>query len=227
VRFVFAFAFALIPLAIVLAFAACTVSANVGELDPSASGDGGDASNNNNIIDGAGGGDDDHASTPSDGNTNADVTSPITIDAGCGVTFAQAASASFIDIQIINGAIPDPQGGTIVQGMYALTTMRVYFTGNQSGTMQIKETINIRGSSSDGTFDVLTEAQNPSGSFTAYPLHGETITFSVQGMTPEVLTAHECPTKDQNNQNRFEAQGNTLTLFDDMNQIERIYQRVP
>lgn len=203
---------------------ACTVGANVGDLGGTAadgataeggtSADAGDAATP--------GGDD--GSSSSDG-SKLDTNAP-PIDAGCGVTFGHAATAAWIDVQIINGPTPNLSGGTIVQGTYALTAMRVYF-GGQTGTMKIRETIRIRGSSSDGTFDVLTEAQNATGTFNGYPLHGETINFTVAGSTPGLFTTPECPKKDFQVNGRFDVKGDVLTWLDDERVIERVYTRVP
>ena len=196
---------------------ACTVSANVGDL-----GGGG-------VLDAAGdappdsdGGLDALADSPvtSDGGADAD---PAPIDAGCGVTFGQR--GGFVDVGIVMGPTPNLSGGTIVAGLYELTAMRVYFTGAESGTMQVRETMRVRGSSTAGAFDRLTEAQSATGSFQAYPLHGETHTFQT-GAGPGIFVKPECPTEDFETSGRFDAKGDTLTLFDDLEFIERVYRRV-
>ena len=211
----------LLPLALLvlpMAAIACTVSANVGDL-----GGGG-------IVDAAGDVPESSDAGPSDGHVDpapehdggADA-DPTPIDAGCGVAFAQR--GSFVDVGIIQGPPPLLNGGTIAAGLYALTAMRVYYDGSQSGTMQVRETLRVRGSTTAGTFDRLTEARNASGSFVAHPLHGETITFQTAA-GPTIFVKPECPKPDFETGDRFDVQGDTLILFDESTWTERVYRRV-
>jgi hypothetical protein len=102
--------------------------------------------------------------------------------------------------------------------------MRVYY-GGQSGTMEVRETIRIHGSSSAGTIDRLTEARNASGTFQTYPLHGETTTYQT-GAGPAFFVTPECPTPSFQSTSEYGVGTDTLTLFDDADGIERVYQRV-
>jgi hypothetical protein len=204
----------LLPL---LPLLACTVSANVGDL-----GGGG-------VLDAA-----DDSSSANDGGTEPRLDSspandagadgdPVPLDAGCGVSFPQR--GSFIDVGIVQGPTPSLSGGNIVPGLYELTAMRVYFDGSQSGTMRVRETMRVRGSAAAGAFDRLTEARDATGSFQAYPLHGETLTYE-KAAGPGIWLTPECPTKDFQTSNRFDMKGDTLILFDDLEFVERVYRRV-
>lgn len=144
-------------------------------------------------------------------------------DAGCGVTLVQ--QAKFVDAEVVPGPTPDLKGGAFVPGTYTLVAMRIYGAG-ESGTMQVRETMRVRGSSTNGAFDRLTEARNATGSFEAYPLHGETITWDVSA-GPSYFETTECPKKFGDRSGRFEASNDTLTLFDNIDWIERVYQRLP
>lgn len=196
---------------------ACTVSANVGDL-----GGGGvlDASGDAPTSSDGGMTDAPEDPPPLDGGADGD---PIAIDAGCGVSFAQR--GAFVDVGIVQGPTPSLSGGAIASGLYELTAMRVYFDGSQSGTMQVRETMRVRGSPSAGAFDRLTEARNATGSFQAYPLHGATITF-LAGAGPTIFVTPECPKKDFETGARFDAKGDTLTLFDDATWTERVYRKI-
>ena len=198
---------------------ACTVSANVGDL-----GGGGVLDAAGDAPPGSDGGLTDALAADSavngEGGPDAD---PAPIDAGCGVTFGHR--GGFVDVGIVMGPTPNLTGGTIVAGMYELTALRVYFTGAESGTMQVRETMRVRGSTTAGAFDRLTEAQNATGSFHAYPLHGETHTFQT-GAGPGIFVKPECPTEDFETSGRFDAKGDTLTLFDSFELVERVYRRV-
>ncbi len=145
------------------------------------------------------------------------------VDHGCGVTFAQ--EGAFVDVQVVVGPSPFLRGGTLVPGTYALVSRRDFYP-NRQGTMQLRETMVVRGSASAGAFDVLTEARNATGSFKAYALHGETITYDTGGGTPAMFTTEECPQKDFQRTGTFEAGGDTLVLWDDSEQIERTYHRM-
>jgi hypothetical protein len=199
-------------IAFVVGALACTVGANVGDLDALPSEDGGSTNASE-----AGTND---AAGQADVST-ADV--PEAIDAGCGVDFAQ--QANFVDVGVVQGPTPDLFGGAIAPGIYELTAMRVYF-GPSTGTMQVRETIRVRGSATAGAFDVLTEARAATGTFQSYALHGETITWQV-GAGPVMFLASECPTVRPEQGGRFDVKGDTLTLFDDMEAIERVYRRIP
>ncbi|MCW5832428.1 MAG: hypothetical protein KIS78_08320 [Labilithrix sp.] len=194
---------------------ACTVGANVGELGASASDAGEDGS----------------AATDGELVTEADASTSIVdagrdaeppIDAGCGVSFGQR--GDFVDVGVVMGPPPNLNGGPIAAGLYELTALRVYF-GAETGTMQVRETMRVRGSTTAGAFDRLTEARNAVGSFEAYPLRGETHTFEV-GAGPTIFVAPECPAPDLEHGTRFDVTGTTFTLFDDVTATERVYRRV-
>lgn len=199
-----------------LAAIACTVSANVGDLDRSSDDGGTDAPS---------------AEVPqSDGDTK-DAAAPATtddsasleaVDGGCGVVMPQY--GKFFDIELVTkGNPPFPMGGTLQPGIYALLARRYYYSGD-TGTMSVRETLRIRGSSSAGSFERLVEAKNASGSFEAYPAHGESSTFEVQG--PALIVTPECPHDDLQTTFQFETAGDGLTLFDNATSEERVYRRV-
>ena len=192
---------------------ACSVNANVGALEAlaDASGAGFDA----------GPGADAQGGT-TDASPEADATSTPPIDAGCNVTFPQ--EASFVDVAVTMGVPPSYEGGAITLGTYRLVAMRVFVAGT-TGTMQVRETIVVRGGAKAGAIDRLTEARSATGSFTGYPLHGETSTWEAPS-GPFFLQTPECPTKAFQRTGRYQATGGTLALFDDADGIERTYERI-
>ncbi len=203
---------------------ACTVTASVGDLDaPASVGDldapAGDAGSDVASVDGNQSDREDTGPSTSDTGT---PDAPATIDAGCGVIFAQ--EASFIDIGLVQGPTPNLMGGAVVTGLYELIAMRVYF-GPHEGTMQVRETMRVRGSTTAGAFDRLTEARAATGTFVAYPIHGETITWNT-GAGPAIFQSPECPVRSFESPHRFGVSGDTLTLFDDQDAIERVYRRI-
>ncbi len=212
-RLVFVFLAALFPIA-------CIVRADVGDIDGPDSGapdDPEDASATDTTAPSKDAGNTSDVDANDAGNLD-----PI-VDAGCGVTFAQ--QADFIDVQVVQGSTPSLKGGSFTPGIYALVAMRGYGS-DKSGTMQVRETMRVRGSATNGAFDRLTEARNATGSFEAYPLHGETIVWDVLGGTSYFETM-ECPKSFGDKSARFEASEDTLTLFDNADWIERVYQRLP
>lgn len=202
----------LLPLAATWTLA-CVVTADVGDLGATPS-DAGPGSSDGATPIGS------DAGPPPDAAT--DATTP-PVDAGCGVAFAQ--EASFVDVQVVQGPTPFFNGGTIVPGTYALTSFRDYYP-NRQGTLQVRETMVVRGSSTVGVLERLTEARSASGSFEAYPLHGETTTYDASGNTPGILTTPECPTKGFQGTGTFQSGVDTLSLWDDSAQIERVYRRL-
>jgi hypothetical protein len=191
---------------------ACTVSSNVGDLSAAVNESGSEAASDAASSDGA------LEDSPA---SNADADLPL--DAGCGVGFAQ--QGTFVDVQVRTGVQPSFAGGTIVPGMYVLTALDIFYSGN-TGTMQIRETMRVRGTNPAGTFDLLTEARNPSGSFTGYPLHGETITWNAPNASIFFQTP-ECPAAMPEGTGNFSAQGESLTVFDAQEGIVRTYRRLP
>jgi hypothetical protein len=189
---------------------ACTVRANVGALDAVAADGGTEASIPHDA----------RVDPTPDASTNDASTPPL--DAGCGVTFPQ--EASFVDVAASAGVPPSYAGGTIVLGTYELVEMR-FFAAGVTGTMQVRETIVVRGSPQQGAIDRLTEARNPTGTFAAYPLHGETSTWEAPNASFFFETP-ECPAKDFNRTGRYEATSQTLTIFDDQDVVERKYRRI-
>lgn len=194
---------------------ACTVSANVGDLDR-AVGDGGTEASPESDAAGAEGSD-----------AAADAKEPIAhsadvVDGGCGVVLPQ--HGKLVDIALVNGPPPSHSSeGTLTPGVYELTAVRVYFSG-KSGTMSVRETMRVRGSSAAGTFERLMEAKNASGTFEAYPQHGERATFEVQG--PALFVTPECPKDDFERISHFSSVGDTLSVFDNSTSEERVYRRV-
>ena len=190
---------------------ACTTAANVGDLSrgsaesgaPGLDGEAPDASSSD-----APPGDPDGAPPPS--------------DAGCGVTFAQ--EATFIDVQVQNGVPPDHSGGTVVPGTYVLTAMSVYFAGT-TGTVRMRETMEVHGGSPSGTLYRLIEAQNASGSFANIALHGERSLYESTN-NPAFFVTAECPAKGFQRTGEFTAQGTTLVVYDAAKGIERTYRRL-
>lgn len=193
-----------------LAVIACTVSANVGGLDVD-SRDAAEASSPNDAS----------SDAPADAPAEEDVADATAFDAGCGIAFPQ--EASFVDVAVTTAVPPSYGGGTIAPGTYALVAMRAFMAGT-TGTMQVRETMVLRGSAEAGARERLTEARNATGSFKAYPLHGETSTWQAPS-GPSFFETPECPTKSFQTTGRYEASGDTLAIFDDVNVIERTYRR--
>jgi len=204
--------------------AACTVSANVGELE--ALPEGGANSGEAGVLGDATPSPDGSLASSSDAGAPDGSPDPTPIDAGCGVAFAHATTSGFVDIQVINGPPPNANGGTIVLGTYVLITMRSYFAMH-TGTMQVRETIRVRGSVTAGAVDTLTEARSATGTFATYPLHGETFTWQRGGATPAFFITPECPKKDFQKTGTFKSEADTLMIFDDETGFERVYRRVP
>lgn len=194
---------------------ACTVRANVGALDPDAAQTPADASTSDVA---PGDAQPDDASTTTDARDSGETG----VDAGCGVTFPQ--EASFVDAAVTVGVPPSYAGGTIALGTYALVGMR-FFSSANSGTMQVRETIVVRGAPAAGAIDRLNEARNATGTFEAYPLHGETVTWEAPNAS-FFLEAPECPQKDFQRTGQYEATPQTLTIFSDRDVVERKYQRI-
>ncbi len=205
----------LLSIGVIEGVIACTVSANVGDLSATSAESGSDAPANDGGAD---------AFPPSDAEAEdaADGSDAPLLEAGCGVTLAQ--EASFVDVQVQMTGPPNFVGGTIVPGIYVLTAMNVYFAGT-TGTVRVRETMRVRGTSPAGAFDRLTEAQNPSGSFMGYPLHGETSTWRAPN-GPIFFQTPECPTKSFEGTGNFTAQGTTLSVFDGQRSVERVYRRL-
>lgn len=202
---------AVIPLA---AFA-CTVSANVGDLDRAPVDGGAETTEERD----ANGNDVDGAKTPQDAEDE-----PVlgAVDGGCGVVLPPA--EKFLDIEVVNDRPPpNPMGGTIAPGVYELVALRYYFSG-KSGTMAIRETMRVRGSASAGTFERLVEAKNASGSFKPFALHGETDTFEVQG--PVLFVTPECPKEGFEDAREVGTSADALTIFDTSAGEERVYRRI-
>lgn len=202
----------------VLAAPACTVSANVGDLDavPDAASDGATSD------------------APTDGSTEgardalgADALDDAvgTIDAGCGVDFPP--QGGFIDVAPVQSNPPSYTGGAVVPGLYVLEAMRVYAASPLQGTMQVRERLRVRGSTTGGAFDVVTEARAPTGTFEAYPLHGETTQWTA-GAGPVLFTTRECPAETfPDHLMNFQTDGLTLTITDPGLALERVYRRTP
>lgn len=153
--------------------------------------------------------------------SDADGTPP-PVDAGCDVNFPQ--EATFVNAQTHPGIPPNYVGGAIVAGTYALTAMNAY-TVATAGTVQIRETLRVRGPGLTGAFDRLTEAQNPSGPFSASALHGESSSWR----TPSgsfLFETPQCPAQGLERGRQFTAQGDTLSVLDLDSLVERIYQRL-
>jgi hypothetical protein len=206
---------ALLAIAAIEGVIACTVSANVGDLSATPAESGSDApATDSPAADGA----------PNDGATS-DAEASIPIDAGCGVDFAHEGTS--VDVQVQMASPPQFTGGTIVPGIYVLTAQNVYYAGT-TGTVRIRETMRLRGSATAGAIERLTEAEKPSGSFKAYPLHGETITWFAPSAPngPSFFLTPECPKKSFQGTGEFSAVGDTLTLFDAKDAVERVYHRV-
>lgn len=204
--------FWLLPLA---AFA-CTVRANVGDLDRPTN-DGGVESSEPD-----GNASRDASDERSEAARDASEPEATVIDGGCGVVLPQ--QGKFFDIQLETHAQPPfPKGGTLTPGVYELTAQRYYYSGD-TGTMAVRETMRVRGSSSAGTLERLIEAKNASGTFEAYPLHGETSTFVIHGQT--IFITPECPSEDLERSLTFGVTGDSLTLFDSSTFEERVYRRI-
>lgn len=203
-----------------LIVAACTVSANVGDLDAIPSEDGTDAASPDApVAPGA---------PVTDAGPDSGRSSPPSFEAGCGVTFVQ--QGTFFDVEVVHGVSPFLSGGAIVPGTYALVAMRVY-DPEATGTMQIAETLRVRGSSSAGTLELLTESRSASGTFRAHPLRGERSTFEAAHASdvgdPSIFLTPECPTRDFGQFHRFGTNGDELTFFSEEAMIERVYRRIP
>jgi hypothetical protein len=134
-------------------------------------------------------------------------------------------AAEFIDAVIVTGSPPFLEGGSIAPGLYELTAMRIYFTGAEAGTMRIRETLRVRGSTKAGALESFAEGKDATGSFTAFEPRARTMTFET-GAGPAIFMTLECPQKDYVRSNRFEATSDTLTLFESVTQTERVYRRV-
>ena len=207
----------LLSIAAALGVIACMVTANVGtELSamPAESGSDGPPPANDGatpdvaIVDGA--------TSDADGTAQ-----PPPVDAGCDVSFAQ--EATFVNAQALPGVPPSYVGGTIVAGTYVLTAMNAYNV-HTAGTVQIRETLRVRGPGLMGAFDRLTEAQNASGPFSASALHGESSTWRTPGASFFFETP-QCPAQGLERHGEFTTQGDTLRVIDLDNLVERIYQR--
>jgi hypothetical protein len=204
--------FSALALATASAFA-CTTTANVGDLTTTASdAEAGPLPTDGGVAEAA----------PSDAPvSDAPIDAGPVVDAGCGVKLSQ--EASFIDIQVQNGGPSWAGGGSIVPGTYALTGMKVYYTGT-TGTARVRETMLVRGSPTIGTLDVLTETESATGSFKNATLHGESTDYNAPG--DAFFFTPKCPKSDFEMTGRHLAQGTTLILYDASNGIERTYLRL-
>jgi hypothetical protein len=162
----------------------CTVDAAVGRLSEDS--DGGDDASTTET--GPGTGDAAHDDGPS-----GDDGSQPTVDAGCGVTFAQ--EGAWIGIEVItSGSPPEGAGGAVKIGTYKLTALRAY--GGSPGTDEERETLVITGSSNLGTIASLDEARNTSGPYQSHAPRGATTSWSADSPTHTVFFNDKCPNMD-------------------------------
>jgi len=198
---------------------ACTITSNVGDLaargaEADGTGSDGDGGPETTIGDRP-------TSPEAEAEAEAEAASP-TIDAGCGVTFAQ--EGSFLDIKVKQGGRPQHFGGTVVPGTYVLTSMVVFYPGT-TGTARIRETLQLRGGPDNGAIVRLTETEQASGSFVNAPLHGERSLFRATN-GPGFFTTPACPTEDFQTTGAITVSGTTLVLLDDLTGTDRTYTRL-
>lgn len=207
--------FFLLTIAFTAGSIACTITSNVGDLaarGAEAGGTGSDGGPETTIGDGP---------TSPEAEAEAEAAPP-TIDAGCGVTFAQ--EGSFLDIQVKLGGRPQQFGGTVVPGTYVLTSMVVFYPGT-TGTARIRETLQLRGGPDNGAIVRLTETEQASGSFVNAPLHGERSLFQATN-GPGFFTTPTCPNEDFQTTGAITVSGSTLVLLDDTTGTNRTYTRL-
>ncbi len=162
-----------------------------------------------------------------DAGTVADGEAPdvvVPVDGGCGVVLPL--DGPWVDVQVIQGPQPFLMGGTITPGTYRLTAFRSYPTG-QTGTAQVRETLVVTGSPTVGAFKLISEMQNTTGDFKAYPPKGSASTYQGNLGSPQFFRHQDCPNKTGDDSVTFAASATELRLFDAYSSSERVYQRVP
>ena len=190
---------------------ACTVTSNVGDLPRTGAESGIPEGGSDDALEGS------VLDAPLDGDGP-----PVTpVDAGCGVTFAQEATA--IDIQVRVGVEPDQSGGDVLAGTYVLTAMDAYH--GDTGSARVRETMEVRGASPSGTLYRLIEITAASGTFVNVPLHGETSLYTAEITTAFQVTP-QCPKKGFAGGGRYTASGDTLVIYESTPGIVRTYHRV-
>jgi hypothetical protein len=143
-----------------------------------------------------------------------------TEDLGCGVTLAQ--EGAWVDL-VESDARPAPRGvgGTVRPGTYVLTSAVDY--SSNTGTQQLRETLVLVGSSTDGTYTTVRERRSSTGDLTDIPVHGRVGTWSA-GPAESFHLTPTCP-QDYIELTSYTATSTTLTLFDSFKPT-RTYTRV-
>ncbi len=202
-----------------VASAACTVDASVGAFADGSAGEAGvDAASSDGSNDASSEG-----SSSGDGGSGDDGSSATEAGPGCGATFAQ--KGSYVGVEFVQQVLPDGQGGSIVPGTYTLSHYRSYL-GGPSGTIQIRSTLLVAGSTPAGTFTFLDEATGTSGSFTSYPPRGRYATYTANASTHAMFLDPSCPSTSHE-ADRFSATSTELTLDLPSQGLELVYDLVP
>lgn len=204
-------------------FVGCTVDANVGADDPRAPAQDGGGNDSGTTpetpIDGSS---DTHDGGSKDASTSDGDAGQRPADS-CGVTFAQ--QGSWVDLEVVEEVKPYGNGGNIAPGIYTLTAIRSYLAGPK-GTAEIRQTLEVKGSPSVGTFASLEEIRNTSGEFQSHPEIATSFTWEASTGVGFIYPAQACPIKGSSRTNSFTASATTLVITDEMTNTTRTYQKI-
>ncbi len=165
---------------------------------------------------------------PGDGSTGndsatGDAAPPPVEDGGCGVVLAQ--EGAVVPIEVLNDAVPQPMGGMLFPGTYALTAYRVHGAGPQ-GTGNVRETLVLTGTNAVGALKRLSEQSDTTGAFVTHGPLGEHFTFTGDVHSPTIFRTRDCPAASGMDGVEFSFSGTTLVMLDAMTFTERVYTKL-